>query len=146
MACMVNEIYLLFKRTRLEPAVHPASYSMGTAVSFLQVSRSNVNVSSTAQSGEVKNKWIYTTMAWKRGFTFTRSQTIHWLTSIQKVPGSNLCNRSVKYNSDHRRDSELPHEMLEQNRFLPHPYQFITLQTDATNKATRNKTETNQMT
>jgi len=38
------------------------------------------------------------------------------------------------------------HVKADQNRFLPHPYQFITPQTDAINKATRIKTETSQIT
>jgi len=80
MACMVSEIYRLFKRTRLESAVLPASSSMGTAVSFLQVPPRDVIVNSPAPSAEVRNKWSCTSMPWERGFTFTSSQTVHWLT------------------------------------------------------------------
>jgi hypothetical protein len=61
-------------------------------------------------------------------------------TSIQKAPGSNLCNRSVKYNSDDLREMLEQHVKADQNRFLPHPCQFITLQPDDINTATRNKT------
>jgi hypothetical protein len=38
------------------------------------------------------------------------------------------------------------HVKADQNRFLPHPYQTITVKPDAINKASRNKTETNQIT
>jgi hypothetical protein len=76
---------------------------MGTAVSVLQVPCRDVNVNSPAPSAEVRNKWSCNSMAWERGFTFTSSQIVHWVnnTSIQKAPGSNLCNRSVKYDPDH---------------------------------------------
>jgi len=79
-ACISNEIYLLFERTIFEPAVHPVSSSMGTEVSFPQVSCRDVNVNSPAPSAEVRNTWSCTSMAWQRDFTFTCFQTIHWST------------------------------------------------------------------